>query len=156
MIRYWKFSILHWKSPLPRPKFETFNLDFLINGHPILVLMGRVEFSIYYMKISGWDGFFFIKKNKLHMNKRVCPFIKEVKVGKLEKKYGVLNSSKKWTKLTTYPEHLLFSTHAQNSELRSFFGRIENAINCLRDLPTFRSILKSLVMWCFWAESTKL
>ena len=37
---------------------------------------------------------------------------------------------------THYPEHLLFSKYAQDSVLRSFFGRIENSINCFRDILT--------------------
>ena len=49
--------------------------------------------------------------------------------------YGVLNSSKKRTILTKYPE--LSREDAQYSEFRSFFGRIEETINCFRDLLTF-------------------
>ena len=46
--------------------------------------------------------------------------------------YGVLDSSKKRTKLT-----ILSTEGAQDSEFRSFFGRIENTINCFWDLLTF-------------------
>ena len=46
--------------------------------------------------------------------------------------YGVLNSPKKRTKLT-----ILSKEEAQDSEFRSFFGRIEDTINCFRDLLTF-------------------
>ena len=41
--------------------------------------------------------------------------------------YGVLNSSKKRTKLT-----IMSTEDAQDSELRSFFGRIKETINCFR------------------------
>ena len=43
-----------------------------------------------------------------------------------------LNSPKTWTKLT-----ILSKEEAQVSELRSFFGRIDDTINCFRDLLTF-------------------
>ena len=46
--------------------------------------------------------------------------------------YGFLNSPKKQTKLT-----ILSKEDAQDSEFRSFFGRIEETINCFRDLLTF-------------------
>ena len=46
--------------------------------------------------------------------------------------YGLLNSSKKRTKLT-----ILIKEDAQDSEFRSFFGRIEETINCFRDLLTY-------------------
>ena len=46
--------------------------------------------------------------------------------------YGLLNSSKKQTKLTILN---IFST--QNSEFRSFYGRIENTIICFLNLLTF-------------------
>ena len=45
--------------------------------------------------------------------------------------YGFFNSSKKRTKLT-----ILSREDAQDSEFRSFFGRIEDTINCFRDLLT--------------------
>ena len=38
---------------------------------------------------------------------------------------------------THYPEHLFFSKYAQDSEFRSFFGRIEKTMNCFQDLLTF-------------------
>ena len=41
------------------------------------------------------------------------------------------------TNETHYHEHLLFSKYSQDSELRSFSGRIENTINCFQDLLTF-------------------
>ena len=47
--------------------------------------------------------------------------------------YGVLISSKKRTKLI-----ILTREDAQDSEFRSFFGRIEETIYCFRDLLTFR------------------
>ena len=43
------------------------------------------------------------------------------------------------TNETHYPEHLLFSKYAQDSEFPSVFGRIEKTINCFRDLLTFSS-----------------
>ena len=46
--------------------------------------------------------------------------------------YCLLNSHRKWTKLTILS---IFLT--QDSESRSFFGRIEETINCFRDLLTF-------------------
>ena len=48
----------------------------------------------------------------------------------LKKLVTYLNSSKKRTKLT--------QEEAQDSEFRSFFGRIEETIICFRDLLTFR------------------
>ena len=48
--------------------------------------------------------------------------------------YGFLNSTKKRTKLT-----ILSKEEAQDSEFRSFFWRIEETINCFRDLLTFSS-----------------
>jgi hypothetical protein len=53
----------------------------------------------------------------------------KLKVYKSRKEYGVLDSSKKRTKLT-----ILSTEGAQDSEFRSFFGRIQDAIICLRDL----------------------
>ena len=50
--------------------------------------------------------------------------------------YGTLNSSKKQTKLT-----ILSREDAQDSEFRSFLGKIEKTINCFRDLLTFRYTL---------------
>ena len=50
----------------------------------------------------------------------------------LEKKYGVLDSSKKRTKFT-----ILSTEGAQDNEFRLFFGRIQDAIICFRDLLTF-------------------
>ena len=57
-----------------------------------------------------------------------------VKVSKSRKQfiYGLLNSHKKRTKLT-----ILSIFFTQDSELRSFFGRIKEIINCFRDLLTF-------------------
>ena len=50
--------------------------------------------------------------------------------------YCFLNSSKKLTKLT-----ILSREDAQDSEFRSvFFGRIEDTINCFRNLLTFREV----------------
>ena len=49
--------------------------------------------------------------------------------------YGILNSSTKQSKLT-----ILSKEEAQDSEFRSFFGRIEETINCFRDLLTFKLI----------------
>ena len=49
--------------------------------------------------------------------------------------YGFLNSPKKGTKLT-----ILSKEDPQDSEFRSFFGRIENPINCFRDFVTFTKI----------------
>ena len=46
--------------------------------------------------------------------------------------YAVLNSSKKRTKLTTLSIYF-----TEDSEFPSFFGRIEETINCFRDLLTF-------------------
>ena len=48
--------------------------------------------------------------------------------------YGLLNSSRRRTKLT-----ILSIFFTQDSEFRSFFGRIEETINCFRDLLTFRA-----------------
>ena len=45
--------------------------------------------------------------------------------------FGFLNSSNKRTKLT------ILNDDAQDSEFRSLFGRIEDTINCFRDLLTF-------------------
>ena len=50
----------------------------------------------------------------------------------LKKKYGVLDISKKQTKLT-----ILSTEGAQDSEFRLFFGRIQDAIIYFRDLLTF-------------------
>ena len=47
--------------------------------------------------------------------------------------YGVLNSSNKWTKILSWVSR----ENGQDSEFRSFFGRIEAIINCFRDLLTF-------------------
>ena len=60
--------------------------------------------------------------------------VNELKKGQTIPKanFGFLNSSKKRTKLT-----ILRKEDAQDSELRSFFGRIEDTINCFRDLLTF-------------------
>jgi hypothetical protein len=44
-----------------------------------------------------------------------------------------LNSSKKRTKLT-----ILSKEGAQDSEFRSFFGRLQDTINCFRDLLTLK------------------
>ena len=52
--------------------------------------------------------------------------------------YGAINSPKKRTKLT-----ILTREDAQDSKFRSFFGRIEEAINCFWDLLTFRAITSS-------------
>ena len=46
-----------------------------------------------------------------------------------------LNSPKKRTKLT-----ILSKKEAQDSDFRSFFGRIEDTINCLRDSLTFTHV----------------
>ena len=54
--------------------------------------------------------------------------------------YGFLNSSKKGKKLT-----ILSREDAQDSEFCSFFGRIEDTINCLRDLCRVHSIFRFLV-----------
>ena len=51
----------------------------------------------------------------------------------LEKKYGVLNSSKIGTKLT-----ILSTESAQDSEFCLFFGRIQDAMICFRHLLTFK------------------
>ena len=50
----------------------------------------------------------------------------------LKANYDFLNSPKKRTKLT-----ILSKKEAQDSEFRSFFWRIEETINCFRDLLTF-------------------
>ena len=52
--------------------------------------------------------------------------------------YVFLNSPKKRTKLT-----ILTKEDAQDSEFRSFFGRIEDTKNCFRDLLTFSMITHS-------------
>ena len=59
-----------------------------------------------------------------------------LKLSKSRKKYGVLDSSKKRTKLT-----ILSTEGAQDSEFRSFFGRIEDTIICFRDCLTFSLVL---------------
>ena len=51
-------------------------------------------------------------------------------------RFGFLNSSKKRTKLT-----ILSKEVAQDNEFRSFFGRIEDTINCFRDLLTFSKVV---------------
>ena len=56
-----------------------------------------------------------------------------IKVRQSRKQISVLNSSKKRTKLTS-----LSKDDAQNSELHRFFGRLEETINCFRDLLTFK------------------
>ena len=53
--------------------------------------------------------------------------------------YEILSSSKKRTKLT-----ILSTEGAQDSEFRSFFGRIQDAIIWFRDLLTFRSTVASI------------
>ena len=52
--------------------------------------------------------------------------------------YVFLNSPKKLTKLT-----ILTKEDAQDSEFRSFFGRIKDTQNCFRDLLTFSMITHS-------------
>ena len=50
--------------------------------------------------------------------------------------YSFLNSSKKPTELT-----ILSKVDVQNSEFHLVFGRIENTINCFRDLLTFEHLI---------------
>ena len=61
-------------------------------------------------------------------------FRHQLKVSKYQKQFYVLpNFPKKQTKLT-----ILSIFFTQDSEFRSFFGRIEESINCFRDLLTLR------------------
>ena len=70
-----------------------------------------------------------------------------LKVSKSRKKIWCSQFFQK-TNETHYPEHLLFSKYAQDSKLRSFFGRNDNSINCFRDLLTFRGpLLPKPVSW---------
>ena len=73
------------------------------------------------------------------------------KVSKSQKKYGVLDSSKKWTKLT-----ILSTEVAQDSEFCSFFGRIQDAIICFRDLLTFSTHGNVVSDGVDWHHITKL
>ena len=61
-----------------------------------------------------------------------------------KKKYGVLDSSKKQMKLT-----ILSTEGAQDSEFRSFFGRIQDATICFRDLLTFRRLTLDITIAFF-------
>ena len=60
--------------------------------------------------------------------------------------YGFLNSPKKWTKLV-----ILSKEETQDSEFCSFLGRIEDTINCFRDLLTFScyAVLIQILLWHF-------
>ena len=70
---------------------------------------------VYALKNSNWVG--------LVWNR--CPVSKGQIISKVS--YGLLNSSKKRTKLTIL----------RKEEFRLVFGRIEDAKNCFRDLLTF-------------------
>ena len=80
---------------------------------------------------SGLFSIIFSKKIIILFVKYFCIFNKGQTISKAN--YGVLNSSKKRTKLT-----ILSKEDAQDSEFRSFFGRIEDTIICFRDLLTFK------------------
>ena len=61
--------------------------------------------------------------------------VQGLKVRQSRKKIMVFSIlPKKRTKLFT----ILSTEDAQDSEFRSFFGRIEDTINCFRDLLTFK------------------
>ena len=72
--------------------------------------------------------------------KQIIPYLKAQVLSKSSAKgqtvskenYGVLNSSKKRMKIT-----ILNIFFIQDSEFRSFFGRIEETIYCFRDVLTF-------------------
>ena len=56
--------------------------------------------------------------------------------------YDVKTSSKKRTKLT-----ILSKEDGQDSEIRSFFGRSFDIINCFRDLLTFSNAYKLIMFY---------
>ena len=65
-----------------------------------------------------------------------------LKVSKSQKKRGVLNSSKKRTKLTILSIFFLANMLRVVSFV-CFFRRIEKTINCFQDLLTFKKIIKN-------------
>ena len=65
--------------------------------------------------------------------------------------YGVLNSTKKRTLLS-----ILTREDAQDSKFRSFFRRIEEAINFFRDLLTFTALTSSQSLTSFALLQTSL
>ena len=79
------------------------------------------EQSTYFVYENPWDLFVILQLPKIIL-----------KVGKSRKKYDVLDSSKKQMKLT-----ILSTEGVQDSEFHLFFGRIQDAIICFRDILTF-------------------
>ena len=57
--------------------------------------------------------------------------------------FSILPKFKKLTKLS-----ILRKKEAQDSEFRSFFERIEDTINCFRDLLTFSSMAAQSAVEC--------
>ena len=100
--------------------------DFLLNHFFHLLLGLNFENLSNKWQVSVmWIIFLF----SMHQN------VRELKVSKSRKQLIVFSILPKSNK-THYPEHLLFSKYAQDSVLRSFFGRIENSINYFRDILT--------------------
>ena len=72
------------------------------------------------------------------IGKRDVTFIREMRVN-LESNLLSPQFSEK-TNETHYPDMSIF--FIQNNEFRSIFGRINETVNCFRDLLTFRATLK--------------
>ena len=79
-----------------------------------------------YLRLEAYDairGSVYVARRRLDKGQKIS-----------KANYGFLNSPKKRTKLT-----ILSKEDPQDSEFCSFFGRIQDAINCFRDLLTFRA-----------------
>ena len=87
-----------------------------------------------YMLTLGPSSSYIGHKQMIEKVKKEFPRLVVLKVSKSRKLviYGVLNTSKKRTKLT-----ILRIFFTQDSEFRSFFGRIEETVTCFRDCLTF-------------------
>ena len=91
--------------------------------------MAKVSFDqiiFFFLFFFSVDNFRDILPKMIHTNW----FGKGQKISKAN--YDILDSPKKEMKLT-----ILIKEDPQDSEFRLFFGRIEDAINCFRDLLTF-------------------
>ena len=136
----WQLTKKHWKYVTHNKRNILFIfLVWLKLNDDTIMLMGHNRMTNNLWWNTFWPTSF---KNRNEYNKNLsifrtyylCQCVPSISVN-LEKKYGVLDFSKKRTKFTN-----LSTKGAQDSEFCLFFGRIQDEIVCCRDLLTFKPV----------------